>query len=255
MVFTWAVVSSMGMADAVVLFPRRDSEAMVCNLLRDTVPAARVPIVVMLVDPAHVLRAVFSTLLRLNTVFAWAAVRAIGMEAPAVLFPRMVDEAMVAMFASGTVPAARVPMVVMLVVPGHVLRAVFSTASKLRSVFTWAVVRAIGTDAPPVLFPRMVDDAMVAIRAKPTVPAARVPIVVMFVDPAHVLRAVFSTLLRLKTVFAWAAVNAIGTEAPPVLFPRMVEEAMVAMFASGTVPTAKVPMVVILVDPDPMRSE
>ena len=70
MVFTWAVVSSMGMEDAVVLFPRRDKEAIVCNLLRDTVPAARVPMVVMLVDPAQVLRAVFSTLLRLKTVLA-----------------------------------------------------------------------------------------------------------------------------------------------------------------------------------------
>ena len=40
-----------------------------------------------------------------------------------------------------------------------------------------------------------------------------------------------------------------------MLFPRIVEEAMVAMFAKGTVPTARVPIVVMLVDPDPMRSE
>ena len=100
----------------------------------------------------------------------------------------------------------------------------------------------------------MVEDAMVAIRAKATVPAARVPIVVILVEPAHVLRAVFSTLFRLRTDLAWAAVKAMGMDAPPVLFPRMVEEAMVAIFASGTVPAAKVPMVVMLVDPDPMRS-
>ena len=56
--------------------------------------------------------------------------RAIGIdESVALLFPRSVTLGMVSIRANGMVPAAKVPTVVMLVVPGQVLRAVFSTRS------------------------------------------------------------------------------------------------------------------------------
>lgn len=65
-------------------------------------------------------------------------------------------------------------------------------------------------------------------------PAAIVPTVVMFVVPAHVERAVFSTLFKERTVFVVAALSTSGAPVPAVSRPKKESVAMSAILASVT---------------------
>lgn len=73
-----------------------------------------------------------------------------------------------------------------------------------------------------------------AISVPDQVPVLIVPSVVIFVVPAHVESAVFSTLFRESSVFVVLALRTSGAPAPAVLRPKIEAVAMSAIFASVT---------------------
>ena len=77
-------------------------------------------------------------------------------------------------------------------------------------------------------------------------PIDNVPIVVIFVVPAHEVNAVFSTLLRASNVLVSVTVKAFGATGLPVLFPMIL---LAGRFAILVRVTAEVPRTVRLADP------